>query len=56
MDKVRFGIVGCGNMGVGHSKNFLEGKIDKIDGLAEKRLPRPVNGFLSYGVITSAVG
>ena len=36
--------------------DYLEGKIDKIDGLAEKRLPRPVNGFLSYGVITSAVG
>lgn len=28
MDKVRFGIVGCGNMGVGHAKNFLDGKID----------------------------
>ena len=28
MDKVRFGIVGCGNMGVGHAKNFLAGKID----------------------------
>lgn len=27
MDKVRFGIVGCGNMGTGHSKNFLAGKI-----------------------------
>ena len=27
MDKVRFGIVGCGNMGTGHAKNFLEGKI-----------------------------
>ena len=27
MDKVRFGIVGCGNMGVGHAKNFLDGKI-----------------------------
>ncbi len=27
MDKVRFGIIGCGNMGVGHAKNFLDGKI-----------------------------
>ena len=27
MDKVRFGIVGCGNMGTGHAKNFAEGKI-----------------------------
>ena len=27
MDKVRFGIVGCGNMGTGHAKNFLKGKI-----------------------------
>lgn len=28
MDKVRFGIVGCGNMGTGHAKNFREGKIE----------------------------
>ncbi len=27
MEKVRFGIVGCGNMGSGHAKNFFEGKI-----------------------------
>ncbi len=27
MDKVRFGIIGCGNMGTNHAKNFLEGKI-----------------------------
>ncbi len=27
MEKVRFGIVGCGNMGTGHAKNFLAGKI-----------------------------
>lgn len=27
MEKVRFGIVGCGNMGTGHAKNFLDGKI-----------------------------
>lgn len=26
-EMVRFGIVGCGNMGSGHAKNFLEGKI-----------------------------
>ena len=28
MDKVRFGIVGCGNMGTGHARNFREGKIE----------------------------
>ena len=28
MEKVRFGIVGCGNMGTGHAKNFREEKID----------------------------
>ena len=28
MDKVRFGIVGYGNMGTGHAKNLLEGKIE----------------------------
>ena len=27
MEKVRFGIVGCGNMGTGHAKNFMDGKI-----------------------------
>ncbi len=27
MDKVRFGIIGCGNMGTGHARNFLDGKI-----------------------------
>lgn len=27
MEKVRFGIIGCGNMGTGHAKNFAEGKI-----------------------------
>ncbi len=27
MDKVRFGIVGCGNMGTAHARNFLAGKI-----------------------------
>ncbi len=27
MDKVRFGILGFGNMGLGHAKNLLEGKI-----------------------------
>ena len=29
MEKVRFGIVGCGNMGTGHARNFREGKIEK---------------------------
>ena len=28
MNKVRFGIIGCGNMGTGHAKNFAEGKIE----------------------------
>ncbi len=28
MEKVRFGIIGVGNMGSGHSKNLLEGKIE----------------------------
>ena len=28
MEKVRFGIVGCGNMGTGHANNFLAGKIE----------------------------
>ena len=28
MDKVRFGIVGCGNMGTGHSKTFREGNVE----------------------------
>ena len=27
MEKVRFGIVGCGNMGTGHSKHLREGKV-----------------------------
>lgn len=28
MDKVRFGIVGCGNIGTTHSKLFMDGKIE----------------------------
>ena len=28
MEKVRFGIVGCGNMGSSHAKNLLDGKIE----------------------------
>ena len=28
MEKVRFGIIGVGNMGSTHSKNFLEGKVE----------------------------
>ena len=31
MDKVRFGIVGCGNMGTGHTKNFLDGRIPNAE-------------------------
>ncbi len=27
MDKIRFGIVGCGNMGTGHTKKFLAGDV-----------------------------
>ena len=27
MDKVRFGIVGCGNMGTTHANNLIDGKI-----------------------------
>ena len=30
MEKVRFGIVGCGNMGSGHAKNFKAGKITNL--------------------------
>ena len=33
---------------------YLAGEIDAIDSLEEKRLHRAVNGFLSYGVISSA--
>ena len=28
MEKVRFGIIGMGNMGSGHAKSFLEGKVE----------------------------
>ena len=28
MDKVRFGIIGVGNMGSSHAKKFLAGKVD----------------------------
>ena len=31
MEKVRFGIVGCGNMGTSHAKHLLEGKITKAE-------------------------
>ena len=31
MDKVRFGIVGCGNMGSGHAKNFMDGKVENAE-------------------------
>ncbi len=30
MDIVRFGIIGCGNMGTGHLKNFASGKIKNV--------------------------
>ena len=28
MEKVRFGIIGVGNMGSAHAKNFLAGKVE----------------------------
>ena len=28
MDKVRFGMLGCGNIGTSHAKNFMKGKIE----------------------------
>ena len=28
MDKVKFGIIGMGNMGLSHFKSFMEGKIE----------------------------
>ena len=28
MEKVRFGIIGMGNMGSSHAKSFLEGKVE----------------------------
>ena len=31
MDKVRFGIVGCGNMGSGHAKHFMDGKVEILE-------------------------
>lgn len=31
MDKVRFGVVGVGNMGTTHSKNVYEGKVPKME-------------------------
>ena len=55
MDKVRFGIIGCGNMGSGHFKNFMEGKIEdgvltavadlkpeKLDAVREKFADNPL--------------
>ena len=31
MDKVRFGIVGFGNMGSGHAKNLMAGKVKNAE-------------------------
>ena len=31
MEKVRFGIVGCGNMGTGHAKSIMDGKCPEIE-------------------------
>lgn len=31
MDKVRFGIIGMGNMGTGHTRNFLAGKVPEAE-------------------------
>ncbi len=31
MDKVRLGIIGIGNMGSGHLKNILEGKVPEME-------------------------
>ena len=28
MDTVRYGLIGVGNMGTTHLKNFMEGKVD----------------------------
>ena len=30
MEKVRLGIIGIGNMGSGHSKNIVQGKVEDI--------------------------
>ena len=34
MDKVRFGIIGMGNMGTSHTRNFLEGKMPEAELIA----------------------
>lgn len=31
MDKVKLGIIGMGNMGTGHAKNLLEGKVEELE-------------------------
>ncbi|WP_069998711.1 Gfo/Idh/MocA family protein [Cellulosilyticum sp. I15G10I2] len=31
MDKVKIGIIGIGNMGTGHAKNLLEGKVEELE-------------------------
>lgn len=61
MEKVRFGIVGVGNMGSSHAKNFLAGKITngvltaicdqkqaKMDAIAEKEGGDKVAQFTDY--------
>ena len=30
MEKVRFGIIGCGNMGTAHARNFLNGDVREM--------------------------
>ena len=31
MEKVRLGIIGMGNMGSGHAKNLMDGKVPEIE-------------------------
>lgn len=43
MDKVKFGIIGMGNMGTGHLRFFLEGKVKNgrvtsVADVSEKKL------------------
>ena len=61
MEKVRFGIIGVGNMGSSHAKNFLAGKVEngvltaicdqkqaKMDAIAEKEGGDKVAQFTDY--------
>jgi len=54
MDKVRFGIIGYGNMGGGHSKNFKEGKIESLAKKFEDAVERKNNP--NYKEFTSSGG